>query len=191
MHTSNVPGWPFFSELMNSLKRTKINVLPLFFFFWNAFSLLLSFSPWFRLSEARSFRSFANRQPVLSSSQFSDVPCCEAALGQQETFVMCFADLENATVCMGFEDSRKLSRDCHICIDFLMDLVGFQQREEETFHEEKRSWIRSTYKLLQIFRFSVGFGFFGMKVYSQSSPCAYKSRLIPIIVEETLQSHSL
>lgn len=135
---------------MNSLKRTKINVLPLFFFFWNAFSLLLSFSPWFRLSEARSFRSFANRQPVLSSSQFSDVPCCEAALGQQETFVMCFADLENATVCMGFEDSRKLSRDCHICIDFLMDLVGFQQREEETFHEEKRSWIRSTYKLLQI-----------------------------------------
>lgn len=181
----------FISANNEFTKKNKNQCFALIFFFLNAFPLLLSFSPWFRLFEARSFRSFANRQPLLSSSQFSDVLCCEAALGQQETFVMSFADLENATVCMRFEDSSKLSRDCHICIDSLMDLVGFQQREEETFHEEKRSRIRSTYKLLQIFRFSVGFGFFGMKVYSQSSPCAYKSRLIPIIVEETLRSHSL
>jgi len=78
-------------------------------------------------SPALSFRSFANRQPVLSSSQFSDVPCCEAALDQQETFVTCISDLENATVCMRFEDSGKLNRDCHICLDLLMDSVGFQQ----------------------------------------------------------------
>lgn len=128
---------------------------------------------------------------MLSSSRFSDVPCCEAALGQQETFVTCISHLENATVCVRFEDSSRLSRGCHICIDLLMDFVGFQQREGETFHEEKRSWIRSTHKLLQIFKFGMGFGFFGMKVYSQPRPCVYKSKFIPVIVEETLKLFSV
>lgn len=59
----------------------------------------------------------SNKQPVLSSSHFSDVPHCEAALGQQETLVTCISDLESATVCMRFEDSSKLVGECHICID--------------------------------------------------------------------------
>lgn len=91
-------------------------------------------------SPTLSFRSLANKQPGLCSSQFLDVPCCEAVLGQQEAFTMCISDLENATVCVRFEDGIKLRGDCHICVDLLMDLVGFQQREGETFHEEKRSW---------------------------------------------------
>lgn len=70
---------------------------------------------------------------MLFSSQFSDVPCCEAALGQQETFVTCLSGLEDAAVCMRFEDGSKLNRDCHMRIDLLMDLVGLQQREKETF----------------------------------------------------------
>lgn len=93
---------------------------------------------------ALSFRSFADRQPALSASQFSDVPCCEAALGQQETFVMHILYLKNASVCVRLQDSCKLSRDCHICIDLLMDLVIFWQTEGEILYEEKRVWIRST-----------------------------------------------
>lgn len=116
---------------------------------------------------ALSFRSFADRQPVLSSSQFSGVPYCRAALGQQETFVMHILYLRNASVCVRLQDSCKLSRDCHICIDLLMDLIVFWQREGEMLYEEKGSWIRSTYKLLEIFfKFDIGFGFLVMKVHS-------------------------
>lgn len=103
-----------------------------YFFLLKCFFLALFFL------SALSFRSFADRQPVLSSSQFSDVSRCEAALGQQETFLTCISDLENATACMRFEDSSKLSRDCHNCVDLLMDLVRISaKRGRDVLWEEK------------------------------------------------------
>lgn len=89
-----------FSELMNSLKRIKINIGLLYIFSsLNAFPLLLSFyTSDFRAlsmkSPTFSVRSFAHKQPVLSPTQFSDVWCCQDVLGQQETLTMYISDLE-------------------------------------------------------------------------------------------------
>lgn len=104
---------------MNSLERVKKSILcPDFFFLLKClFPLLFPFCVTQTGLWSALFFPLQTGCLLLSSSPSSDVPRCEAALGQQEAFKMCISDLENATVCTRFEDSCTLSRDCHISVD--------------------------------------------------------------------------
>lgn len=136
VHSPDILRWLCLCQWINEFTEKSKNqccALIFFFFLLKCFSFLapsfLSVTQaglWSVLlfpSEALQIGSL-----LLSPSQSSDVPRCEAALGQQETFKMCISDLENATVCMRFEDSCKLSRDCHISIDLCEGFSSISSR---------------------------------------------------------------
>lgn len=76
---------------------------------------------------------------------------------------MCISDLENATVCMRFEDSCKLSRDCHISIGLFDGFSRISARRGRDVSSGEKV-LAQVY--IKIFRLSLRSAFLGMKVYS-------------------------
>lgn len=109
--------------------------------FLNAFSLLLSFvsdsdlTDRCVMSPALFFRSFANRQPCCPALGFQMYHAVKLLWVNRKPSQHAFQSLKMPRY-MRFEDSSKLSRAC-VCVDLLMDFLGFQQRGREISWGEK------------------------------------------------------
>lgn len=110
--------------------------------FLKVFSLLLSFvsdsglTDRYVMSPALFFRDFANRQPCCPALGFQMYHAVKLLWVNRKPSQHAFQSLKMPRY-MRFEDSSKLSRDCHVCVDLLMDFLGFQQRGRDISWGEK------------------------------------------------------